>query len=44
VDLLANAKVIGSDQRISDEKSAIAVWVIPVDEGELIASAVIEQI
>lgn len=38
----ANAKAIGIESRISETKSDLAVWVIPVNEAALIARAVIE--
>lgn len=43
LDEAANAKTIGTESCISQTKSKVKVWVIPVDEAALIAKAVIEQ-
>ena len=40
----ANAKAIGTEACISESKSRVAVWVLPVDEAALIAKAVIDTV
>ena len=40
LDAEANAGAIGTESRISEEKSGVAIWVLPVDEAAVIAKAV----
>ena len=40
LDSAANAGAIGTESRISEQKSGVAVWVLPVDEAAMIVNAV----